>query len=197
MNAALPLAGARVRPRVFRCSMIDGAPRLSHFLFVVLVCGLIGVFLPPLFGHNRQPTNDHPFRDILWGVGMWLLLISPRVWWPGVLRVFPDRVALGGWPCGVTMARSAIIAVERWNGPLFDPPSRLWTYRIASGRWGFGRNGSLGRFRHYVTQEAHAVVIRSATGTPLIVTPDDPDGFVKALGPAAGGAFTGITAGLV
>jgi hypothetical protein len=54
------------------------------------------------------------------------------------------------------------------------------------GSYGLFWARGLGRFRAYATQSAPGVLVRRSGALPLIVTPDDADGFRAALRHACG-----------
>lgn len=61
------------------------------------------------------------------------------------------------------------------------------TLRIAGvggffGSYGLFTNGELGRFRLYATRRQNGMIVRRTSGLPIVITPDDVVGAVKALG---------------
>ena len=61
------------------------------------------------------------------------------------------------------------------------------TLRIAGvggffGSYGLFTNGQLGRFRLYATRRQGGMIVRRTSGLPIVITPDDIPGAVKALG---------------
>lgn len=190
MNTALTVAD--VRPRVFDCSLQFGANQLH---LALLWIRFLGLGLIPLLWLDGPMWPDRVMRVLVWNVSVcWLHRIPlipgilDRLWPPGHIRVFSDCVVVGYGQSAPAISRTAIVSVERWTGPLFDNPWQAVTARSPMPWWGFATNTALGRFHHYVTCESNAVVIRSTTGTPLVVIPDDPDGFVEALRPGGGGS---------
>ena len=189
-------APAKVRPQVFRCGMEITIGRLP---VAILATAALGLMLLPLTWHDGPLW---PNRVLEWFMTLVRASVLPAIMMasgmfsrPGRILVFPDRVVVGLMASTETVARAAIISVERWNGPLFDLPWQATNARLH--REGFAHNQTLGRFRYYLTDESNAVLIRRTGGTPLVVTPNDPDGFVEALGAAVGEAVTATTGGLV
>jgi hypothetical protein len=48
------------------------------------------------------------------------------------------------------------------------------------GGWGWFSSDKLSWFRAYITHTDRLVVLRLRRGTPVVVSPDDPEGFVQA-----------------
>src|SRR4051812_19869414 len=51
------------------------------------------------------------------------------------------------------------------------------------GSYGLFTNGQLGRFRLYATRRQNALIVRRSSGLPIVITPDDVAGAVRALSP--------------
>lgn len=68
--------------------------------------------------------------------------------------------------------------------PAGSPPGAafgLWRVEGFYGAWGLYWNRAWGRFRHYVTDDAHRIEVRLKTGMRIILSPDDPEAFVADL----------------
>jgi len=55
---------------------------------------------------------------------------------------------------------------------------RTFGYGGMFGAWGWFWSKEIGNFRAYVTRRDRSVALRQRNGTPLVVSPDDPDGFM-------------------
>ena len=174
-----------VRPRVFKCETMTG---IGQLYLGLLIIALLTPALLPLLCLDGPLSPKGVLGMLGWNFMLFIVygqhiisIIWPMLKPPGDVRVFSDRVVLGYEPDAVTIPRPEIVSVERWSGPLFDRPWQAADARNKRAGVAFAHNETLGRFRYFVTRESNAVVIRWTGGTPLVVTPDDPDRFVEAV----------------
>lgn len=124
--------------------------------------------------------------DLLLLPGALIALVYATVWFymrPSYFQVAPDALTVV-WPMRrFTIPRSEILSVERLSGAEFREQYGFG-YRIgAGGLWGgFGLfKCSQETFRFYISRQDDYVIVRSRVERPLLITPADPDHFVRAL----------------
>lgn len=170
------------RPRVFVCSRV---PRWDRVRLGFLGASFLFCVLTPLLWYQGPLWPDYMVVGLFWGgLVWWMTCFGWMLWWSGLIRVYPDSIVVGAWPTSHSFPRDTIASVERWRAPLLGGATEVTHTRGQTAGLGYARNHTLDRFRHYVTCEDNAVVIRWTGNIPLVVTPNDPDRFMDAVRPA-------------
>ena len=154
--------------QVFTASMDLGTHVLTYFVaFAVGACvaGLVwgGFFVPYLWLTPAPVALTLPVAA----------LFAPRKY-----IVTPTHVIIWCFGPNVLIPRDEISLVKQI--------SIGGAYRTCGaggflGYWGWFWSKSLGKFRAYLTRYDNAVLIQNSMGEKVVVSPDDPDGFVELL----------------
>ncbi|MBN8431204.1 hypothetical protein JF535_10110 [Microbulbifer salipaludis] len=144
---------------------------------LTLLTGLCGLILFGISGTMLAQAPESP--PLLYQLGIWL---CPVIFLLGALfavrgyRLEGDRLLVlrPGWSTRLSLQgiESAVFQPEATNGSI-----RIFGNGGLFGFIGLFRNQTLGRYRAFATDFSRTVVLRLPART-IVVTPDDPAGFV-------------------
>ena len=155
--------------------------RVVSILLMVLILGL-PAFLYVTIG--RMPAYSHENWTFVLVMSIDLAIVA------AAFLLAPQGYIVG--PSGdLTIVRrgfksvfpaDTIAGVERDEaGEIFRKSFRLWASGGAFGYFGLFRKSGVGSFQAFATRRAPLVIVQRTKGGPLVVSPDDGEGFVAAL----------------
>jgi len=123
-------------------------------------------------------------HNIFASVSAILVVALAYAWSPRAYRVSPGVLTISRLIGAVHVPLASIRAARKAVAGDLTGAIRLWGNGGLFGYYGFFRTSSLGVSRWYVTNRANAVVLITDS-RPLVVSPDDVDAFLAAVGAPA------------
>jgi len=167
--------------RQFSVSM-DVTMRIMTIVLIVLMSVVSCLLIYHAFSGEELNVWS---RTVLVLVGAFSVVLLPVLAFfaPRAYIVTPSHVVVHRLGPDVKVPRDRIRHVQPIPGRL-RAPLRLWGAAGFLGAWGWYYNRDLGVFRAYVTRKDQTVILRLTESKPLVLSPDDPEGFLEALAEA-------------
>lgn len=152
------------------------------WIFTVIVIGVLGVLPVGIIANALTGGKGNTEGPIAVAAVMLIILAVTYLFSPQAYAVEPGRLIVQRPGTDVTIPLNTIERIEVGGGwAVFRGALRLIASGGAFGFYGNFWNNTLKGFTAYATRMDKVVVLYRKTGNPIVVSPDDPEAFVRAV----------------